>query len=113
MLTDEPFSRSTRLLNIYPKCGIDTCFEDFILDEYQVYEARVAGADAVLLIAECLEGSELEDLYSLIRSLGMTPLIELYEPRHLQRILDTGTKLVRSTIETCTLSRSIWSMSFD
>lgn len=96
VLTDEPFfqGRLDYLTSIRNAVSIPVLRKDFILDEYQVYEARVAGADAVLLIAECLEGSELEDLYSLIRSLGMTPLIELYEPRHLQRILDTGTKIV-------------------
>jgi indole-3-glycerol phosphate synthase len=95
-LTDEPFfqGRLDYLTSIRNAVSIPVLRKDFILDEYQVYEARVAGADAVLLIAECLEGTRLNDLYSLIRELGMTPLIELYEPRHLQRVLDTGTLLV-------------------
>jgi indole-3-glycerol phosphate synthase len=47
-----------------------------------------------LLIAECLPGDELDHLYKLIVSLGMTALIELYDPIHLDRVLATGTKLV-------------------
>jgi indole-3-glycerol phosphate synthase len=48
----------------------------------------------VLLIAECLEGDELNELFELIEQLGMTALIELYDPIHLERVLATGTKLV-------------------
>ena len=48
----------------------------------------------MLLIAECLEGDELNELFELIEQLGMTALIELYDPIHLERVLATGTKLV-------------------
>ncbi len=68
--------------------------KDFILDPYQVLEARVAGADAVLLIAECLPGDLLRRLHDAIDALQMTPLIELYDPDHLPRVLDTGSRLV-------------------
>jgi len=96
VLTDEPFfqGRLDYLTAIRAKVSIPLLRKDFILDEYQVYEARVAGADAVLLIAECLEGDELSRLYDLIQSLGMTALIEFYHPKHLERVLATGTKLV-------------------
>jgi len=96
VLTDEPFfqGRLDYLTAIRNAVGIPVLRKDFILDEYQVYEARVAGADAVLLIAECLEGDELHRLYDLIQQFGMTALIELYHPQHLERVLATGTKLV-------------------
>ncbi len=96
VLTDEPFfqGRLDYLTQIRQSVSIPVLRKDFILDEYQIYEARVAGADAVLLIAECLPGDELERLYSIIGSLGMTALIELYEPANLDRVLATGTKLV-------------------
>ena len=96
VLTDEPFfqGRLDYLTDIRLKVDIPLLRKDFILDPYQVYEARAAGADAVLLIAECLVGGELLDLYQLITGLGMTALIELYEPKHLERVLATGTKLV-------------------
>ncbi len=68
--------------------------KDFIIDEYQVYEARAAGADAVLLIAECLDASRMRDLYNLIRELGMHALIELYDPQNLPAVLDTGTPIL-------------------
>ncbi len=96
VLTDEPFfqGRLDYLTSIRDAVGIPVLRKDFILDEYQVYEARVAGADAVLLIAECLDGNALKQLYDLIQGLGMTALIELYDPSHLDRVLATGTKLV-------------------
>jgi indole-3-glycerol phosphate synthase len=95
-LTDEPFfqGRIDYLTAIRAAVNIPVLRKDFILDEYQVYEARVAGADAVLLIAECLEGAKLNELYQAIIELGMTALIEFYDPKNLTRVLDTGTKLV-------------------
>jgi indole-3-glycerol phosphate synthase len=68
--------------------------KDFVLDPYQVYEARAAGADAVLLIAECLDDCGLRSLHRLIVELGMTPLVELYEPSNLQRVFDAGATLI-------------------
>lgn len=68
--------------------------KDFVIDPYQVWEARAAGADAVLLIAECLDDDLLERLHGLIVDLGMTPLVELYEPANLARVLRIGARLV-------------------
>ncbi len=68
--------------------------KDFIVDPYQVLEARAAGADAVLLIAECLADDLLERLHAAIVELGMTPLVEFYEPANLSRVLRIGTRLV-------------------
>lgn len=68
--------------------------KDFIIDPYQVYEARAAGADAVLLIAECLSPQELGELYALIRELGMHALIELYDPKNLAAVVATGTPII-------------------
>ena len=68
--------------------------KDFILDPYQVLEARAAGADAVLLIAECLEDGELPRLLDAIGTLEMAALVEFYEPRHLERILAAGATLI-------------------
>ncbi len=75
VLTDEPFfqGRLDYLTSIRDAVAIPVLRKDFILDEYQIYEARVAGADAVLLIAECLDGEQLKEFYDLIRELGMTP----------------------------------------
>ena len=68
--------------------------KDFILDTYQVVEARAAGADAVLLIAECLDDCNLRKLFNETCELGMTPLVELYEPSNLQRVFDAGATLI-------------------
>ena len=68
--------------------------KDFVLDVYQVVEARAAGADAVLLIAECLDDCNLRKLFNEICELGMTPLVELYEPENLQRVFDAGATLL-------------------
>jgi indole-3-glycerol phosphate synthase len=61
--------------------------KDFIIDRYQVLEARAAGADCILLIAECLDDHALRDLHEYARSLGMHTLIEIYEPDDLDRVL--------------------------
>jgi indole-3-glycerol phosphate synthase len=68
--------------------------KDFILDRYQLLEARAAGADAVLLIAECLDGRRLNELYGEALELGLTPLVEFYDPANLDRVLAAGVRLV-------------------
>ena len=61
--------------------------KDFIVDPYQVYEARTAGADAVLLIAAALSPAELHELQSAAHSLGMAALIEVHTPGELAQAL--------------------------
>jgi indole-3-glycerol phosphate synthase len=68
--------------------------KEFVVDPYQVVEARVHGADAVLLIAECLDDCQLRSLYREILDLGMTPLVELHDAANLDRVLDLGATLV-------------------
>lgn len=60
--------------------------KDFIIDRYQVYEARAAGADAVLLIAECLNESELVDLMILATQLQLTVLLEVHDVDQLLKV---------------------------
>ena len=60
--------------------------KDFIIDPYQVYEARAAGADAILLIAECLSLGQLADLLILAASLKLTSLVEVHGPGMLSRV---------------------------
>lgn len=68
--------------------------KDFVIDVYQVVEARAAGADAVLLIAEILEDTLMRQLFAEIRRWGMDALVEFYLPENLPRVLDLGADLV-------------------
>ena len=60
--------------------------KDFIVDPYQLYEARAHGADAVLLIATVLDAAQLADLHAEATSLGLSCLVEIYHPSELDRI---------------------------
>jgi indole-3-glycerol phosphate synthase len=96
VLTDEPYFQGQLeyLAQIRAAVGLPVLRKDFILDTYQLAEARVAGADAVLLIAECLDDCNLRKLFNEACELGMTPLVELYEPDNLQRVFDAGATLI-------------------
>jgi indole-3-glycerol phosphate synthase len=96
VLTDETFFQGhlEYLRKIREAASIPVLRKDFILDRYQVLEARVAGADCVLLIAECLDDCRLRDLYFYAAELGMESLIELYEPENLDRVLKLDPPLV-------------------
>ena len=96
VLTDEQYFQGhlDYLKQIRQAVDIPILRKEFILDRYQILEARVAGADSILLIAECLEQSQLEDLYAYAVELGMEPLIELYDPENLERVLNLNPKLV-------------------
>ncbi|WP_166830779.1 indole-3-glycerol phosphate synthase TrpC [Thalassoroseus pseudoceratinae] len=96
VLTDESFFQGHLdfLRDIRRAVSVPVLRKDFLLDPYQVFEARAAGADAVLLIAECLDDAALAELYGTTRELGMSALIELYEPENLSRVLKLNPDLV-------------------
>lgn len=96
VLTDEPYFQGSLgyLHDVRETVGLPVLRKDFILDKYQLYEARAAGADAVLLIAECLDDCQLRGLHNEAIALGMTPLVELYEPANLSRVLEAGATLI-------------------
>lgn len=96
VLTDEPHfqGRLEYLQHIRAAVDLPLLRKDFILDTYQLIEARAAGADAVLLIAECLDDCNLRKLLGAACELGMTPLVELYERENLQRVFDAGATLI-------------------
>ena len=96
VLTDEHFFHGhlDYLRDIRQIVRIPVMRKEFIIDRYQIAEARVAGADCVLLIAECLDDNQLHDLYGYAHSLGMDALIELYDLENVPRVLATGTKLL-------------------
>ena len=96
VLTDESFFQGhlDYLRDVRQAVGIPVLRKDFILDSYQLVEARVAGADAVLLIAECLDDCNLRKLHNEAIELGMTPLVELYDPANCVRVLAAGATLI-------------------
>ncbi len=96
VLTDEPFFQGSLdyLRAIRRQVRVPLLRKDFIVDEYQLLQARQAGADCVLLIAECLDASELKRLHDRAVELGMQTLIELYDSDNLDAVLATGTPLV-------------------
>jgi indole-3-glycerol phosphate synthase len=68
--------------------------KDFIFHPYQLYEARVAGADAVLLIAAVLSDTEMRDLLALAGRLGMAALVEVHSEEELVRVLPLGPRII-------------------
>ncbi len=96
VLTDETFFQGSLDYLKQVRGVVDTPLlrKDFVLDVYQIYEARAAGADAIRLIAEILSASELRQFSDLARELGMVALIELYDPSNLDAVLASGTPLV-------------------
>lgn len=96
VLTDEHFFQGSLsyLEQVRRSVKLPVLRKDFILDPYQVYEARCSGADAILLIAECLNDSELHELLNLARELGMEALVEVYEPSNVDRVLKLDPQLI-------------------
>jgi indole-3-glycerol phosphate synthase len=96
VLTDGPFFQGdlAYLTAIRSAVSVPLLRKDFILERRQLVEARLAGADAVLLIAEILPGTELRELVRQSEELGLQPLVELYDAANLQRVLDSGTGMI-------------------
>lgn len=90
VLTDEKYfqGKLEYIHSIRDSVKLPVLRKDFIIDPYQVYESRAAGADAILLIAECLETSQMIDLQILATELQMTCLIEVHDMDNLMRVRD-------------------------
>lgn len=91
VLTDEKYFLGSLdyLKQVKQAVDLPVLRKDFIIDPYQVYEARAAGADAILLIAECLATNQMIDLQILATELRMTVLIEVHDMDNLIRVRDT------------------------
>jgi indole-3-glycerol phosphate synthase len=96
VLTDEPsFQGHLRYLQaIRKEVSCPLLRKDFILDRYQLLEALLAGADAVLLIAEILDETALPRLLREAADLGLQALVELYDRGNLSRVLASGARLI-------------------
>ena len=96
VLTDKQFFQGSvdYLKQARASCDLPVLRKDFMVDAYQVYEARAMGADAVLLIAACLDDAHMADLEAIARSLDMAVLVEVHDRPELERALKLKTRLV-------------------
>ncbi len=96
VLTDEQFFQgcAAYLQQARTACMLPVLRKDFMVDAYQVYEARAMGADCILLIAACLDDAEMADLEAQAHSLGMAVLVEVHDGSELDRALRLNTPLV-------------------
>jgi len=96
VLTDVSFFRghAQYLGQARSACRLPALRKDFMVDEYQVVEARALGADAILLIAACLDDATMTDLEACAMALGMSVLVEVHDGEELERALRLKTPLV-------------------
>ena len=96
VLTDKQFFQGSidYLKQARASCDLPVLRKDFMVDAYQVYEARAIGADAILLIAACLDDAQMAELEAVARSLDMAVLVEVHDRAELERALRLKTRLV-------------------
>jgi indole-3-glycerol phosphate synthase len=96
VLTDADFFQGSdeHLKQAREACALPVLRKDFTMDAYQVYEARVLGADAILLIVAALDDAQLRELAELIAELGMDTLVEVHDAAELERALALPAPLI-------------------
>ena len=96
VLTDERFfqGHADYLQQARAACALPVLRKDFMVDEYQVFEARAMGADCILLIAACLDDAQMADLEAVAHALGLAVLVEVHDRDELHRALRLKTPLV-------------------
>ncbi|MEJ8815057.1 indole-3-glycerol phosphate synthase TrpC [Variovorax ureilyticus] len=96
VLTDRQFFQGgiDYLKQARASCDLPVLRKDFIIDAYQVYEARSIGADAILLIAACLDDGQMRDYEAIAAGLGMAVLVEVHDGAELDRALKLRTPLI-------------------
>ncbi len=96
VLTDKEFFQGSEvyLQMVRERCPLPVLRKDFMIDPYQIYEARALGADCILLIVAALEDSQMHELSDTATKLGMDVLVEVHNAEELQRALTLDTKLI-------------------
>lgn len=95
VLTDANFcGRLEHLEQVKAVSDLPVLRKDFVIDEYQIYEARSAGADAVLLIAGILTDEQLRSYLEIVKTLGMDALVEVHTLTELQRVRKTPASII-------------------
>ena len=96
VLTDERFFQGAEayLKQARDACNLPVLRKDFMVEAFQVYDARAMGADCILLIAACLDDAQMRDLEALAHELGMAVLVEVHDGDELDRALKLQTPLV-------------------
>ncbi|MFQ9887378.1 MAG: indole-3-glycerol phosphate synthase TrpC [Monoglobus pectinilyticus] len=92
--TDFFLGRPEFISDIRKISNIPLLRKDFIIDEYQIYEAYMLGADAVLLIAAILDDTTLKEFMSIAESLGLDCLTEVHDIEEMKRVNNLGAKIV-------------------
>ncbi len=96
VLTDVQFFQGSvdYLKQARASCQLPVLRKDFMVDAYQIYESRAMGADAVLLIAACLDDTQMRDFEAIARGLDMAVLVEVHDQSELERALKLKTPLI-------------------
>ncbi|TPG20150.1 indole-3-glycerol phosphate synthase TrpC [Variovorax guangxiensis] len=96
VLTDRQFFQGSIdfLKQARASCDLPVLRKDFMVDAYQIYESRAMGADAVLLIAACLDDAQMKDFEAIALGLGMAVLVEVHDSAELDRALKLKTPLI-------------------
>ncbi len=96
VLTDRQYfqGHSDHLKQARASCPLPVLRKDFMIDPWQIYESRALGADAVLLIAACLQDAQMAELEAIAQELDMAVLVEVHDAHELQRALRLKTPLV-------------------
>ncbi|MDB5877359.1 MAG: indole-3-glycerol-phosphate synthase [Variovorax sp.] len=96
VLTDRQFFQGSVdfLKQARASCDLPVLRKDFMIDAYQIYESRAMGADAVLLIAACLDDAQMKDFEAIALDLGMSVLVEVHDSAELDRALKLKTPLI-------------------